>query len=460
MATSSADIVICGAGIAGVSAAFHLAVRHNVKKVLLVDDLPPLSLTSAQSTECYRNWWPGPGDTMVALMNRSIDILEALAHESGNCFRLNRRGYLFVSADTDRIPRFQVAAEEAARLGAGPVRYHTGRGSDSAYVPSPPEGFEDQPTGADIILDRALIRKYFPYLSEKTLVALHARRCGWFSAQQLGMYMLERAREQGVTFVSARVEGVATTGGRVTQVQLNQNGSSFSVSTPNFVNAAGPMLKRVGAMVGVDLPVFSERHQKVIFNDYLGVVPHDAPLLIWEDPQRLPWSAEEREALERSEELRWLLDEFPRGVHLRPEGGAESRYLLMMWTYDVQPVGPSWPLPIDPYFAETVWRGMTAMIPDLSVYLDRPPTPVVDGGYYTKTVENRPLVGPLPVEGAYVIGALSGFGMMAACGLGELLAAHLTGSALPSYVPHLSIERYQDPSYRELLEQWDSSGQL
>ena len=34
----------------------------------------PLSLTSDKSTECYRNWWPGPGDAMVRLMNRSIDL--------------------------------------------------------------------------------------------------------------------------------------------------------------------------------------------------------------------------------------------------------------------------------------------------------------------------------------------------------------------------------------------------
>src|SRR5256886_11256899 len=42
----------------------------------------PLSLTSDKSTECYRNWWPGPGDDMVALMNRSIDLLRSEEHTS------------------------------------------------------------------------------------------------------------------------------------------------------------------------------------------------------------------------------------------------------------------------------------------------------------------------------------------------------------------------------------------
>ena len=87
---------------------------------------PPLSLTSDKSAECYRNWWPGPGDAMVAAMNRSIDLLEELARESGNVMRLNRRGYLYATADPARVPALVRAADEAAALGAGPARRPTG----------------------------------------------------------------------------------------------------------------------------------------------------------------------------------------------------------------------------------------------------------------------------------------------------------------------------------------------
>ena len=68
MSERTAEIVICGAGIAGVAAAYHLAVRRGVSDIVLVDERPPLSLTSDKSAECYRNWWPGPGDAMVRLM--------------------------------------------------------------------------------------------------------------------------------------------------------------------------------------------------------------------------------------------------------------------------------------------------------------------------------------------------------------------------------------------------------
>ena len=50
---NTADVVICGAGIAGISAAYHLSVKHGMKNVILVDEGAPLSLTSDKSTECY-----------------------------------------------------------------------------------------------------------------------------------------------------------------------------------------------------------------------------------------------------------------------------------------------------------------------------------------------------------------------------------------------------------------------
>ena len=454
MRAITTNILVCGAGIAGISAAYHLAVMHGITGVVLLDERSPLSLTSDKSTECYRNWWPGPGDAMVSLMNRSIDILETLARESGNVFRLNRRGYLYATADPGRIAEFKRAAEEAGMLGAGPLRTHPG---DSEYVPAPAEGFDQQPTGADLILDPGLIRKYFPYLTDRTLAVLHARRCGWMSAQQLGMYLLERARDHGVRFLQARLEGADVKGGRVNGARLRDG---TTIATGTLVNAAGPFLRDVGRMLGVDLPVFSELHSKVAFRDPAGVFPRHAPLLIWTDPQTLGWSEEERGLFTGSEETRPLLDELPPGVHARPEGVADSNIFLGLWTYHTPPVEPVLPPRYDPKYPEIVLRGLATMLPGLQAYLGTFRRPTTDGGYYTKTRENRPLICPLPVQGAFVIGALSGFGVMAACAAGELLAAHVTGASLPSYAPAFALERYQDPGYRQLLENWEGSGQL
>jgi glycine/D-amino acid oxidase-like deaminating enzyme len=64
------------------------------------------------------------------------------------------------------------------------------------------------------------------------------------------------------------------------------------------------------------------------------------------------------------------------------------------------------------------------------------------------------------VDGAYVIGALSGFGIMSACGVGDLLAAHMTGDDLPAYAGAFALDRYADPAYVRELEKLGESGQL
>jgi glycine/D-amino acid oxidase-like deaminating enzyme len=397
---------------------------------------------------------------MVSLMNRSIHIMEELARESNNIFHLSRRGYVYATADPNKIPHFKCVAEESAALGAGPVRTHTGQPGEAPYTPSSESGFEDHPAGVDLILDQLIIRKYFPYLSGSSVAVVHARRCGWFSVQQLGMYLLERAKERGARLLKARVAGVEVIGNEIKAVRIRSNGSVDTIGTRNFVNAAGPMLQEVGRMVGVELPVFSELHLKMSFSDHLSAVPRNAPMLIWTDPIRLPWAEEERVMLAESEETRKLLEELPSGVHTRPEGGAQSNILLGLWAYHTPPVEPTFPFSMDPRYPEMVLRGLATMTPSLKAYVARLPKSVVDGGYYTKTRENRPLIGKLPVKGAYIIGALSGFGVMAGCGAGELLAAHLTGSKLPHYAPAFSLERYKDPKYQKLLEVWPDSGQL
>jgi glycine/D-amino acid oxidase-like deaminating enzyme len=374
---------------------------------------------------------------------------------------MNRRGYVFLTADHKKVALMEQTAQEISQLGAGSVRYHQGRASDPPYSPSPAQGFDPQSRGADLVTDRALIREHFPFISDKAIAMLHPRRCGWLSAQQLGMYLLERAREHGVRFLKGRVFEVTVSKDRIEAVHVQTEEDRIQISTRAFVVAAGPLLKSVGAMIGIDLPVFNELHGKIAFNDPAGIISRDAPLMIWTDPTVLPWTEEERSELAGSDKTGWLLDEFPGGVHFRPEGGPGSQTILALWTYDIKPQEPVWPPVFEPEYAEVVLRGMAVMIPGLIPYLPKISKPVVDGGYYCKTRENRPLIGPLPVKGAFIIGALSGFGIMASMAAGELLGIHVAGEKLPDYAPYFLLSRYEDPAYQKLLASWDAtSGQL
>jgi sarcosine oxidase subunit beta len=463
----TADAVVCGAGIAGIAAAYHLAVGRRLGRVALVDERPPLSLTSDKSTEAYRNWWPGPDDAMIRLMNRSIDLLEALAEASGDVFHLNRRGYVYATADPRRVRALRQDAGRAAEQGAGPLREWPDALGRDGYVPAPARGYRDQPTGADLLTDPVLIRRHFPCLAETTRAVLHVRRAGWLSGQQLGMHLLDEARRHGVELITGRLEAIEAAGGRVGGVRVACPGGALTIATRRLVNAAGPLAPAVARLTGVQLPVVSELHFKLAFDDHRGAVPREAPMLIWDDPQTLPWTADERAELEAGGPLGFLLGPLPAGAHLRPEGlSADSRMVLALWDYRPPSVGrltsgePVFPLPQDPHFPELALRGVAAMVPGLRAYLDRLPRGHVDGGYYTRTRENRALVGPLEVEGAYVVAALGGHGLMAACAAGELLAAHVAGEALPGYAPAFSPARYADLAYRQRLEGWGDDGQL
>jgi glycine/D-amino acid oxidase-like deaminating enzyme len=220
------------------------------------------------------------------------------------------------------------------------------------------------------------------------------------------------------------------------------------------------MLKEVGTMLGANLPVFCELHLKVAMKDTLGVLDRSAPMVICYDAQMLDWSAEERELLDEDPELKPLLSRLPWGAHTRPEGSGDSQMILVLWDYHEQVTQPAWPVPIDEQYAHVALRGLVRMIPGMQAYLQKLTRPIIDGGYYTKTRENRPLIGRLPVGGAYVIGALSGYGIMASCAAGELLAAHVIGGTLPAYASAFAVERYQQAEYQSLLENWGESGQL
>ena len=450
-----AGVIVVGAGIAGIATAYHLAVRHHIRRVVLIDEREPLTLTSDKGTQAYRNWWPGPDSTMLRYMTRSIDILEEIAEESANGYRLNRRGYVFVTADDEGVDRLRTTARQVSAFGMGELREHTGNAAD--YRPAPGEGYAGQPTGADLLPGDAA-RRAFPGLGPDVKAALHVRRAGWMNAIALGTWMLKRAIGSGVSFVRDRVIGIGTEGGRVHSVRLE---SGSRIETERVAIAAGPGLPELLGMLDLELPLFHELHAKLTFRDTRRVIGRNFPFLIWNDPVTVPWTDAERIAMRNSENALRLLSPFPGGVHIRPIDGPHGDELYLIWTYDIEPRPYAWPPRFDPTYGELTLRGSARMMPDMSAYFGRAAEGVVDGGFYCKTRENRPVVGPLAVEGAYVLGALSGFGIMASHAGADLLAAHVTASGLPEYAKWFLPSRYDDPSYCATVERWGAQvGQL
>ena len=449
------DAVVCGAGIAGVASAYYL-IQSGLNNVLLIDQGAPLSLTSDKSIECFRNWWTGPDDTMVAFMNRSLDLMEQHAQASANRFLLNPHGYLFATASANMIDVFEEQGKDAERFGAGHFRRIT---NNSEYTANPNTGFISELNGSDLITGQSNIQELFPYLNQDTVAVLHARRCGSLSAQQLGMYLFEEARKSGCEFRTGNLKSIDTKAGSVSSVMIESNREEEVVETDTVVICGGPYTNSILRSINVDLPILVEKHIKITLPDIFGIVPRDAPLVIWADPISLEWSKEEADELKQFSETEWLLKEFPAGVHGRPVGVGNQ--VLMYWPYDCEAAEtPTFPLEWNEYLPEVTLRGMAHMIPGLKRYLDPMPKPYVDGGYYTKTPENRPLIGSLDVPGAFVCGALSGYGIMSACASGELISKHVTNGVLPSYSKSFDPMRFNDSGYLAEIKTWNSSGQL
>jgi sarcosine oxidase, subunit beta len=119
-----------------------------------------------------------------------------------------------------------------------------------------------------------LLRSYFPYLSSSVIAALHVRRAGWFSAQQLGAYLLQQARRHGARLspVQARVTGVKVSSGKPGAARLPWR----AMDHPRDYAAISLMLPvlflpQVGRLLGLELPVYNELHLKVALHDALGV---------------------------------------------------------------------------------------------------------------------------------------------------------------------------------------------
>ena len=89
-------IAICGAGIAGIATAYYLSQFIPKANIALIDKNEPLSFTSSQSGENFRDYWTHP--CMEKLCNHSIDLMESLQKELDEPgFTMKFSGYHFVS---------------------------------------------------------------------------------------------------------------------------------------------------------------------------------------------------------------------------------------------------------------------------------------------------------------------------------------------------------------------------
>lgn len=427
-----------GAGSVGIAVAYYLVTQHRVRRLALIDPRDPMSLTSAQSGENYRNWWPHP--VMTAFTDHSISLMEAIDDASGGRLNMTRGGYALV---TRRERPDDLIASLHRGYGAASERIRIRTSDTSPYHPPRRSPWAQAPDGVDVLLDRALIRRTFPSYADDVATVIHIRRAGSISTQQMGQLMLEAMRDAGVRVRRAEVRSIA--GGSPFDLDLASERGSERLRADRVVNAAGPFLRDVAAMLGEDLPVRCVYQQKIAFEDREGAIARDMPFTIDLDSQVIAWSAEDRALLWSDPATRHLTTMLSGGMHCRPDGAVDGAWIKLGWACNDRASDPHAPDPIDPNFPDVLLRAESRLHPKLAAYVGRLPRGAHHyGGYYTMTPENWPLIGPMRTPGAFVAGALSGFGSMAACATGSTCAAWVTGASLPDYARSLSRERYGD----------------
>lgn len=224
----TADVILIGGGIIGLSIAYHLASRAPLRIVVLEKADQPGTGETAKATGGIRHQFSTAIN--VRLSQLSLPAYQRFEEDMGESVDLVLHGYLFVTtrAETAAVMRAGLALQQ--RLGV-PARWVT-----------PGEA-----------------QKLFRALRTDDLIG------GTFcpldgSASPYGAVQgyLRRCRERGVGIL---------TGQEVTGIDID-NGAVRGVRTPDgvwaapvVVNAGGPFARRVAALAGVDLPVFPYRRQ-------------------------------------------------------------------------------------------------------------------------------------------------------------------------------------------------------
>ncbi|KAG3111252.1 hypothetical protein PI124_g10007 [Phytophthora idaei] len=471
---ASADVVVVGAGVAGCSAFYHLA-RLNARnlgfKPLLVDGLPPLSLTSANGSFSYRNWFPSDAESpMRELVVHSINEMDDICKQTNNALGLNRNGYLFVTREAGKMEELKRLANNLERHGGGELRVHEPNDKLSGYRFSTEEMQYDL-DGSDLLVGIDNIATAFPNLKDSNaLAALHVRRCGSLNPVKVANYELNKAVEYcpKAEVLQGKVTDFSASGGNVSSVKVAMhNGDTLEVATPNVVFATGPLFERTLDMLkqrdmsSYDVPIINELHCRAIVDDVDRVLPPTMPLTFDSDPMgKLEISDADRKEIMADPSAARMLKEYRGGVHVRPYNGDK---MMAVWTYDIEPVPAHYPVEdvLDRRFPEVCVRGLTRMFPQVKSYLTRPEVRdsfYVSGGYYCKTLDNLPLIGPAPntIGGVYLQSAMTGVGLMSSAASGHLLATHvmgetLEGCGLANHVDAFLPSRFEDQAYVDFL---------
>ena len=376
----NADAVIIGGGIIGVATAFWLS-RAGISTILVEMRDGLSTLTTTASIESFRAQFTEPA--MADLAKESIEVWENFAQVTGLAgyeIDLHHGGYLFLTTEEQKVADMKAAVEGYHKVGV---------------------------TDSECLM-RDEILKRWPWLNPEVKAGAYRAKDGWFSAHEVTQGFA-RASDHARFYVRTRALGIETDAKGVCAVLTDRG----RIDTRTVVNAAGPFAITVGRWVGLDLPIYQMRRQRVFVAPH-PKIPRDAPLVMDVDNDSY-WRPETGGAL-----LGWHDPEEQKSEPMEdPQGDWDfPAFTLEM----VSRLSPFWTEVVDELKQE-----------DLSVY----------AGQYVHSPDDQPLIGPVNGIPGFYLNCAYWPGVMLSAAAGRWTCDLITGRMKPEDNP-LRLSRFEE----------------
>jgi len=241
----TADIVIIGGGIIGVSIAYYLGKRGAKNVVLLEKDLIGMGSTGLCAGGIRRQW---STEVNMQFAMKSFEVFQNFEEEFGVSPEFHKIGYLFLARDEEELESFKKNIEFQKRFD----------------VPSK-------------LLTREEIKKACPFLNVEDVVGgAFCDTDGYAGPTEVTNAIAKEARRHGVKILEKiEVISIEVSRDRIVSVTTRDG----RVETRTVVNAAGPYAANVGKLAGVEIPVNPIRRQLFVTNPF-DKIPRSVPLTI------------------------------------------------------------------------------------------------------------------------------------------------------------------------------------
>ncbi len=374
-----ANILIIGAGISGVSVAYNLA-KKGVQGIYVIDKGYFTNGSTGRCGAGVRQQWATENNCILA--KKSMEFFEKAKEilDYDDDLELKQEGYLILATSKKEHNEFTKNVKLQNKLG----------------IPS------HQLTKSEAL-------KIVPHLNPDAFIsATYCPSDGHLNPFKMSEAYYLAARKLGVTFsFFEEALSIETKDKKIVQVRTNKN--VYQVT--KVINVAGGYAQEIGAMAGVEIPVYSEKHE----------ILATEPIEKIQGPMVMSFSKN------------IYCQQVPQGAFLMGRGNPDA-----VKSHDME---SSW------QFLDEMAKTVTDIMPLIgNLHVIRQ-----WGGSYNMSPDRQPIISDTDqLDGFYMGCGFSGHGFMFAPMTGLLLSEMILGEESTVDLSTLSLDRFKDFSYKKI----------